>query len=141
MLAIRNAGPSIVRSLTPVVVAYLIGFPVVRALGLDDAHMTALVTSVLTGLYYLLVRALETWVTPRAGWLLGYASTPSYGPPAAKAGDGGQVAINVLAYLCAVVLALGLLAALVAGPHPASSSSVPGPTRSPRLGIEMGADR
>lgn len=81
---LKSFAPSVVRSLTPIVVAYLAGFPVAKLLGLDDDHVTALVTSVLYAAYYLGVRLIEQYVWPRAGWLLGWASAPVYVPVAAS---------------------------------------------------------
>lgn len=85
---LKSFAPSVVRSLTPIIVAYLAGFPVAKLLGLDDDHVTALVTSVLYAVYYLVVRLVEQYVLPEAGWLLGWASAPVYVPVADSGGTG-----------------------------------------------------
>lgn len=79
---LRSFLPSVLRTFTPLVVAYLLGFPVVRLLGLDDQHVTALVTVVLSGGYWVVVRVLEVYVIPQFGWLLLWASPPVYVDPA-----------------------------------------------------------
>jgi hypothetical protein len=79
---LRSFAPSLVRTVTPLVVGYFTAFPIAKAVGLDEQHVTAAVTVVVTFVYYLLVRVLEQYVLPQAGWLLGYASAPVYVPPA-----------------------------------------------------------
>lgn len=81
---LKSFAPSVVRSLTPIVVAYFSGWPVTKLLGLDDDRVTSLVTAVLFAAYYLLVRLAEQYVLPQAGWLLGWASAPVYVPVAAS---------------------------------------------------------
>lgn len=79
---LRTFAPSVVRSLVPLVVSYFGAWPVAQLLRLDDDRVTSLVTVLLYGAYYVVVRLLETYVLPQAGWLLGYASAPVYVPPA-----------------------------------------------------------
>lgn len=68
---------SIIRTVTPIIVGWLLGLPVVAALGITDAQATAAVSAVLGAAYYVLVRVVEVYY-PRFGWLLGLASAPSY---------------------------------------------------------------
>lgn len=75
---LRDSAAAFVRTVTPVVVAYFLGFPAVKALGLTEEHVTALVTSVLAVLYWVAVHLFETYVSPRFGWLLGFARRPQY---------------------------------------------------------------
>lgn len=75
---LRDSAAAFVRTVTPVVVAYFLGFPAVKALGLTEEHVTALVTSVLTVLYWIAVHVFETYVSPKFGWLLGFARRPQY---------------------------------------------------------------
>lgn len=72
--------PSILRTLTPILVGYFAAWPVAKALGLTDDQITSLITAVVTAAYYLLVRLLEQFA-PQFGWLLGYASPPQYERP------------------------------------------------------------
>jgi hypothetical protein len=92
---LKSVLPSLLRTVVPVVVAYLLGTPVVRALGLSDEHVTALVTAALTLAYWAVVRALETYVAPQLGWLLGWGAAPVYVPPA-EAGKSATPAQDVV---------------------------------------------
>lgn len=72
-----NTTPSIVRTLSPLVVGWLLSLPVTAALGVDQGTLTALVTVALSAGYYVAVRALEQrW--PGVGVLLGSARQPVY---------------------------------------------------------------
>jgi hypothetical protein len=104
-----NVLPSITRSLVPIVVGYLLGWPVVRVLNLGEEQVTSLVTVVVIALYYLAVRALEQYV-PAAGWLLGYASTPTYAPAQTPGStlsngrhDAGQVGLDLILLVVLVI--------------------------------------
>lgn len=88
---LRSFLPSVLRTGTPLAVAYLLGFPVVRALGLDEEHVTTLVTVILSGVYWVAVRVLETYVLPQFGWLLGWAAAPVYVTP----GEAGKASTPV----------------------------------------------
>jgi hypothetical protein len=79
---LRSFLPSVVRTVVPLLVGYFTAWPVAGLLGLREDQITSLITIVVTGLYYLLVRLAEQYVLPQAGWLLGYASAPVYVPPA-----------------------------------------------------------
>lgn len=79
---------SIVRTLVPVIVGSVASWGISLGLPVDDElklALTSLLTLALTGLYYIGVRLLETFVTPKLGWLLGLAKSPdsySTAPPA-----------------------------------------------------------
>lgn len=72
---------SLVRTFTPIVVGAVLGWFATAGINLDskfEASLTLLVSGVLSGIYYVAARLLETYVTPKFGWLLGLAKTPSY---------------------------------------------------------------
>ena len=71
---------SIVRTVVPIVVGSVIGWAVSLGISLDaqfEPLLTAALTAGFSGLYYVAVRLLETYVTPKLGWLLGLAKTPT----------------------------------------------------------------
>lgn len=78
---LRSFAPSVVRTLTPLLISYFSAWPVANLLGLDDDRVTSLVTAGLFAVYYLGVRLVEQYVYPRAGWLLGFPSAPVYVAP------------------------------------------------------------
>lgn len=78
MPALSSFAPSVIRTIVPLVVGYFSAWPVAELTGLDDNAVTSLVTVLVTALYYVLVRSLERYVLPQAGWLLGYPSEPVY---------------------------------------------------------------
>lgn len=80
---IKSLGPSLIRTVVPVAVGWLISLPVVAALGVDSSVWTTLVTALATIVYYVAVRLIERFVLPEIGWLLGYPSEPVYAPPPA----------------------------------------------------------
>lgn len=70
---------SVVRTFVPILVGGVIGWATSINLTLDsefEAQATALLTGLFTALYYAAVRLLETYVTPKFGWLLGLAKAP-----------------------------------------------------------------
>lgn len=69
---------SIVRTIVPIVVGYLISIGVVNWLGITNEQATGAATAVVTGVYYVLARIFETWFSPKLGWLLGLPSQPAY---------------------------------------------------------------
>lgn len=75
---------SIVRTLTPLIVGYVITWVTGLGVAVDDQFgplLTVVVAGAISGLYYIVVRILETYVAPRIGWLLGLAKSPtSYTP-------------------------------------------------------------
>ena len=71
---------SIVRTFTPIIVGSVLGWFVTTGITVDDKFegiLTLAITALLTGTYYVAVRLLETYVTPKFGWLLGLAKTPT----------------------------------------------------------------
>lgn len=74
---------SIVRTLVPIIVGAVIGWAVTQGIALDDQFeiaLTLVITGAFQGVYYIGVRLLEQYVTPRFGWLLGVARQPAYAP-------------------------------------------------------------
>jgi hypothetical protein len=79
---------SIVRTLTPLIVGSVLGWFVTTGITLDDRFeglLTLVISGLLTGTYYVAVRLLETYVTPKFGWLLGLAKTPTQYTPESPA--------------------------------------------------------
>jgi len=79
---------SIVRTVVPIVVGAVIAFAVAHGITLDDQFeslLTAALTLGFSGVYYIAVRILETYVAPRFGWLLGLAKTPAVYTPESPA--------------------------------------------------------
>lgn len=79
---------SIVRTFVPIIVGSVVGWFVTLGIPLDDKFqglLTLLVSAILTGIYYVAVRLLETYVTPKFGWLLGLAKTPAIYTPESPA--------------------------------------------------------
>lgn len=71
---------SIVRTIVPLIVGGVIAWAVGLGITVDpkfEVLTTTLLTGALTGLYYIAVRLLETYVTPKFGWLLGLAKSPA----------------------------------------------------------------
>lgn len=80
--------PSLIRTLVPIVVG-----PLVARFGLDvnDPDNLALVSAVISYLFYVLVRLVETRY-PAFGYLLGIAKQPAYSPePSPSPGAGEDV--------------------------------------------------
>jgi hypothetical protein len=75
---IKSLGPSLLRTVVPVAVGWLISLPVVGALGIDSSVLTTLVTALATIVYYVAVRLIERFLLPEVGWLLGYPAEPAY---------------------------------------------------------------
>lgn len=77
--------PSLVRTLVPLIVGWVLSLPLtpvvldVLAVTTADAGraVTAAATAVITAVYYVAVRWLETHGRPRLGWLLGWAAQPT----------------------------------------------------------------
>lgn len=69
---------SLIRTIVPVVAGAVISWLALVNLNIDTEGQTALaslLTALLTGGYYIVVRLIETKV-PQVGWLLGLAKTP-----------------------------------------------------------------
>lgn len=72
---------SIVRTLTPIIVGAVVGWITTAGIALDpefQGALTVVVGAAFSGIYYVAVRLLETYVTPKFGWLLGLAKAPEY---------------------------------------------------------------
>lgn len=70
---------SVVRTLVPVIVGAVLSWAVSIGLTVDpefEPLLGAALTGLFTAIYYTAVRLLETYVTPKFGWLLGLAKTP-----------------------------------------------------------------
>jgi len=70
---------SIVRTVVPIVVGAVLGWFASVNISIDpefEGHLTTLLTALLTVIYYVAVRLFETYISPKVGWLLGYAKTP-----------------------------------------------------------------
>lgn len=85
---------SIVRTFIPIIVGAVLSFFVSRGIELDPEFKPALellLSALFAFVWYVAVRLLETYVTPKLGWLLGLAKSPdAYSPvsPAKHAKDG-----------------------------------------------------
>lgn len=70
---------SITRTIVPIIVGFVLAQAARVGLTVDGEFETLLdgsLTAVFTGLYYVVVRFLEVYVTPKFGWLLGLAKSP-----------------------------------------------------------------
>ena len=70
---------SVVRTIVPLVVGFFLQLAVTWNVTLDsefEGALVALLTLLLTAVYYVAVRLFETYVSPKIGWLLGYAESP-----------------------------------------------------------------
>jgi len=68
---------SVIRTITPLIAGLIIALTS-RWLGLTAGQVTAVATTVASAWWYVAVRVFETWVSPRAGWLLGAKGAPTY---------------------------------------------------------------
>lgn len=70
---------SIVRTVVPIIVGSVLGWFTSANIPLDaefEGTLTALLTLLFTAAYYVAVRLFETYISPKIGWLLGYAKSP-----------------------------------------------------------------
>ena len=80
----RQIGPSIIRTIVPMIVGLLLAALARRGLAVPESVATEVVTVVVTGVYYGLARVAEVRLSPLWGWLLWlpkaptYANTPGY---------------------------------------------------------------
>ncbi len=77
--------PSIVRTVVPIVVGWISTW-LPAELGITSEQLAAVVGTVVAALWYVGARVLEVYVSPRFGWLLGWATAPEY-QPRHRAGD------------------------------------------------------
>lgn len=71
-------GTSVIRTAVPLIVGIILALPISKSLGLTDEDVTPAVAGVLTLIYYIVVRLLETRRGKGWGALLGRASPPVY---------------------------------------------------------------
>lgn len=89
---------SLVRTFTPIIVGTVLGWFVAAGITVDpefEKAFTLLISAVLSGVYYVGVRLLETYVTPRFGWLLGLAKQPDYFKRVKVVEDGQSFTVRV----------------------------------------------
>lgn len=70
---------SIVRTIVPIIVGAVLGFFASANVQVDSEFeklLTAVLTLVFTTAYYVAVRLFETYISPKLGWLIGYAKSP-----------------------------------------------------------------
>jgi hypothetical protein len=80
---------SIVRTVVPLIVGWLLSIPVVAGLGLSDEQLAGFVTAIVATIYYITARFAERrW--PQLGVLLGSAKQPAYARHSAVAGGTGR---------------------------------------------------
>jgi hypothetical protein len=78
--AVSALWASIVRTVVPMIVGGLVAWLVGKGIVLDpefEGLLTATLTAGFGLVYYAVVRLLETYVTPKLGWLLGLAKAPA----------------------------------------------------------------
>lgn len=75
-MTLTDLAKSYVRTVVPVVVGAVIAFALRH--GVDLHGYVVQVTAVVTVGYYALARLAEQYVSPKFGWLLGYATPPDY---------------------------------------------------------------
>ncbi|WP_328434853.1 hypothetical protein [Streptomyces sp. NBC_00425] len=73
-----NLYTSLVRTGVPAAVGWLIAVGLRYGLRLDETAVTGVLTPVATFAYYGVFRLAEEHLSPRFGWLLGYARPPQY---------------------------------------------------------------
>lgn len=78
MTALKDLGPSIIRTVVPWLVGLLVAFLADHKLPIDEGTATAIVTTIVSTVYYAAVRLAETRLSPLWGWLLGSAKAPTY---------------------------------------------------------------
>lgn len=79
-----NFVTSLIRTYVPIIAGALISYLLSKGIDLDEGARTGLVTfltALSQGLYYLLVRLFEKYVSPQFGWLLGQAKQVKYVEP------------------------------------------------------------
>jgi len=81
MTAVTTFWTSLVRTLTPMVVGWIVTMLTGIGLAVDEefrGSIEGLVTVAFGVVWYVAIRLLETYVTPKFGWLLGIAKAPDY---------------------------------------------------------------
>jgi hypothetical protein len=78
--AIATLWASFARTVVPIIAGWIITQLVNIGIPVDDEFggaINSLLVVVFSAVYYLLVRIFETYISPRFGWLLGYAKAPA----------------------------------------------------------------
>ncbi|MFC8671465.1 hypothetical protein ACFUEN_02180 [Streptomyces griseorubiginosus] len=73
-----NLYASLLRTGVPAAVGWLVAVALSHGLDLDATAVTGVLTPVATFSYYSVFRLAEEQLSPRFGWLLGYARPPKY---------------------------------------------------------------
>lgn len=71
--SLKTIAISVLRTAVPIIVGWVVSLGVIIGFDLEylTESLTMAITAVLTLGYYVIVRLLETYVTPKLGWLLG----------------------------------------------------------------------
>ncbi|MEU8919525.1 hypothetical protein AB0D10_01140 [Kitasatospora sp. NPDC048545] len=80
-----NVYVSLLRTGVPALVGWLVALAARYGLDLDPAALAGVVAPLASFAYYAVFRVAEVYLSPRWGWLLGYARPPQY--------PGGKVAL------------------------------------------------
>lgn len=79
-----NFVTSLIRTYVPIGAGAVISYLLSKGINLDESARTGLVTfltALSQGVYYLVVRLFEKYVSPKFGWLLGQAKQIKYVQP------------------------------------------------------------
>ncbi|MGW4691013.1 hypothetical protein ACWEO1_01335 [Kitasatospora cineracea] len=69
---------SLIRTGVPALAGWLVTLGAKYGLGLDPAALSGLLTAVVGFVYFAVFRFAEEHLSPKFGWLLGYARPPAY---------------------------------------------------------------
>jgi hypothetical protein len=69
---------SLVRTLSPIAAGWVLTLALRLGVQLDSATLVSLLTAGFSAVYYAVFRFAELHISPRFGWLLGYAEPPQY---------------------------------------------------------------
>lgn len=73
-----NLYVSLIRTGIPALAGWLVALAARHGLGLDAQALSGVLTPLAAFCYYAAFRLAEQYVSPRFGWLLGYARPPQY---------------------------------------------------------------
>lgn len=82
-----DTAPSIVRTLAPLLAGWLAGLALRFGVHIDEATALGAVMPALSAAYYVLARLAEQHLAARWGWLLGWATAPTYGTTTSATGS------------------------------------------------------
>lgn len=77
--ATRSLWLSVIRTFCPLIVGGVLGWFASQGITVDpefEEAFTGILMLVGSGLYYLVIRLFETYVSPKIGWLLGTSQSP-----------------------------------------------------------------